>query len=497
MGDSLHPQPSRQGRGRRSSEADWQRTDRILPHGSLAAGFLTGNFDVASVSAAASTGIMDLRTGQWRREMLDALATPEHRELAWKQLPRIVDQYEPVGPLARRRWRRRPASMPTQAPLDLPDLGRSAGRPGRRRRGRCRADGGHPRQLGGGQLLVRPAARDGQPRRDAAELGPVPLDALLQQRLGLDQPRRRRAARGPSWRRRPRTATRCRAARWRCRSMPASRRWASRRKRVGWTPEEPGKSGPRAGPRLEALAYLIALGVDQHEAAGQAGQPDHRLRRHRPNRLMCEILASVLGRPVRLLASDEGPALGAAVTALAALESQRRKQRGDAEAYTVADAVAQMVRFRDTVEPNPAWQDDVCEGAAEVHEGGRHQEADVGQACHQDKSPCGADLRWDNLQLTPIGRAPCLTNKDPCRVEVPAGHGEAILRGLYLSLRPSRRGSCFFDRGQREDHVLLKTVLATVGEGLLNKPVTLHDFLAVRLTDQPFLHGRPASLPAT
>ena len=34
----------------------------ILPHGSLAAGYLTGNFDVASVSAAASTGIMDLRT---------------------------------------------------------------------------------------------------------------------------------------------------------------------------------------------------------------------------------------------------------------------------------------------------------------------------------------------------------------------------------------------------------------------------------------------------
>ncbi len=80
------------------------------------------------------------------------------------------------------------------------------------------------------------------------------------------------------------------------------------------------------------------------------------------NRLMCEILASVLGRPVRLLASDEGPALGAAVTALAALESHRRKQHGDAEPYTVADAVAQMVRFRDTVVPNPAWQDAYAKG---------------------------------------------------------------------------------------------------------------------------------------
>ncbi len=77
---------------------------------------------------------------------------------------------------------------------------------------------------------------------------------------------------------------------------------------------------------------------------------------------MCEILASVLGRPVCLLASDEGPALGAAVTALAALESHRRRQHGDAGAYTVGDAVAQMVRFRETVEPNPEWQEAYAKG---------------------------------------------------------------------------------------------------------------------------------------
>ena len=69
--------------------ADWQRTERILPHGALAAGFLTGNFEVASVSAAASTGIMDLRTNEWCRGMLDALERPNLRELAGKQLPRI------------------------------------------------------------------------------------------------------------------------------------------------------------------------------------------------------------------------------------------------------------------------------------------------------------------------------------------------------------------------------------------------------------------------
>src|SRR5262249_18446797 len=66
---------------------DWRRTARILPHGSLAAGYLTGNFDAVSVSSGASTGLMDLRTGQWCRGMLDALESSEYRELAWKQLP--------------------------------------------------------------------------------------------------------------------------------------------------------------------------------------------------------------------------------------------------------------------------------------------------------------------------------------------------------------------------------------------------------------------------
>ena len=37
---------------------------------------------------------MDLRTNQWCRSMLDALELPEHRDLAWKQLPRIVEQYQ-------------------------------------------------------------------------------------------------------------------------------------------------------------------------------------------------------------------------------------------------------------------------------------------------------------------------------------------------------------------------------------------------------------------
>src|SRR5207244_1098798 len=81
-------------------EADWKRTELILPHGPLAAGYLTSRFDCTSVSSAASTGVMDLRTNEWRKEMLDALAKPEYRELAWKTLPRIIDMAESVGKLA-------------------------------------------------------------------------------------------------------------------------------------------------------------------------------------------------------------------------------------------------------------------------------------------------------------------------------------------------------------------------------------------------------------
>ena len=46
-----------------------------------AAGYLTGHFDVVSVSAAASTGIMDLRSNQWSREMLGCLVRGDYREL--------------------------------------------------------------------------------------------------------------------------------------------------------------------------------------------------------------------------------------------------------------------------------------------------------------------------------------------------------------------------------------------------------------------------------
>ena len=87
---------------------------------------------------------------------------------------------------------------------------------------------------------------------------------------------------------------------------------------------------------------------------------------------MCKILASVLNMPLKRLVSSEGPALGAAVTALAALENYRRSQAtmsrtaadgafpyaptsGLMEQYTPSDAVKQMVQFKDVVEPVSEW----------------------------------------------------------------------------------------------------------------------------------------------
>jgi sugar (pentulose or hexulose) kinase len=61
---------------------------------------LTGNFEVTGISSAASTGMMDLRSGQWCAGMLGALKNEEYRKLAWQQLPRIVDHFEPIGALS-------------------------------------------------------------------------------------------------------------------------------------------------------------------------------------------------------------------------------------------------------------------------------------------------------------------------------------------------------------------------------------------------------------
>jgi sugar (pentulose or hexulose) kinase len=138
--------------------------------------------------------------------------------------------------------------------------------------------------------------------------------------------------------------------------------------RLQWFPSEPKEPGKKFRAALEALAYLIARGVAEHEAAGQ------RITRitvsggiARSN-LMCQILASVLERPLERLQSNEGPALGAAVTALAALENHLRRQAGVPEPFLVADAVPPLVKFRQGVTPNPAWIASYTRGLAAFEE---------------------------------------------------------------------------------------------------------------------------------
>src|SRR5205807_3607591 len=121
--------------------------------------------------------------------------------------------------------------------------------------------------------------------------------------------------------------------------------------RVTWFPAEPGAPGARVRAAFEALAYLIALGVREHEAAGQAVTRVTVSGGIAKSDLMGEILASVLNRPLERLVSAEGPALGAAAAALAGLEMYLRRRQGVAEPFTVADAVSAVVKFRAPVAP--------------------------------------------------------------------------------------------------------------------------------------------------
>ena len=116
---------------------------------------------------------------------------------------------------------------------------------------------------------------------------------------------------------------------------------------------------------FEALAYLIALGVREHEAAGERVTRVTVSGGIAKSDLMVEILASVLNRPLERLVSSEGPALGAAVTALAGMESYLRAGKSMAAPFTVADAVAAMVRFRSPVAPRPEWVEPYRQGLAE------------------------------------------------------------------------------------------------------------------------------------
>ncbi len=341
------------------SEADWQATSKILSHGSLAAGYLTGNFDTCSVSSAASTGIMDFRTGKWNQEMLDALAHPEYRRLAWKQLPKIVDHFTPVGPLADglaldAGLTARPMIFPTSDDQQAGLVGGGA------------VDAGQMAIILGSSAVVNSSSKQ-LPTTDSLDAmrlnwGPYLWmrcytngASFLNQIVGQD----------PDWA----------GLEAEARNVPAGCDGTSvlpflysepslgvTKKLFGWDPAPPRQAGKKFRAALEALAYLIALGVRQHEKAGQTIGRISVSGGMARSELMCEILSSVLVRPLERLRSDEGPALGAAATALAGLENQGRKSAGEKADYRVADAVRQMVKFRAPVQPTAAWEGAYAQG---------------------------------------------------------------------------------------------------------------------------------------
>jgi sugar (pentulose or hexulose) kinase len=333
---------------------DWLRTYRMLQHGALAAGYLTGNFDVVSVSAAASTGILDLRSRAWCRPMLDALAEPEYRDLAWRQLPRVVAADEPVGALA--------ASLAVEAGIDL----------GRRPLIFPTSDDQQAGLVGGGAVeagqvavilgnsAVVNSSSDRLPEAgnlDAMRLNWGPYLWMRCYNNGaqfLD----RVVGERPDWDALERAARAVPAGCGDVTVLPFANPEPAlgvADARVVWLPAAPSEGGAKFRAALEALAYLIALGVREHEAAGQRVTRITVSGGIARSDLMCEILASVLQRPLERLQSFEGPALGAAVTALSALETHlRRKQRMETP-FAVTDAVQALVKFRDPVKPVAPW----------------------------------------------------------------------------------------------------------------------------------------------
>jgi sugar (pentulose or hexulose) kinase len=304
---------------------------------------------------------MDLRTQEWCRPMLDALARPDYRELAWDQLPRIVPQDEAVGPLSPSLAveigldaAARPVIFPTSDDQQAGLVGGGA------------VDAGQVAVILGNSAVVNSSSSQlpASGTLDAMRLNWGPYLWMRCYNNGAQFLDRVVGTR-PDWAALERAARNCPPGAGGTWVMPFVSPEPSRgvtSPRFGWSPAEPSDAGVKFRASLEALAYLIALGVREHEAAGQKVQRISVSGGIARSDLMLEVLATVLDRPLERLQSSEGPALGAAVTALAALETNLRKRRGIAEPFTVADAVAVLVKFREPVAPNPAWRDAYRDG---------------------------------------------------------------------------------------------------------------------------------------
>jgi xylulokinase len=346
------------------SATDWQRTKWMLPHGPLAAGYLTGRFDCTSISSAASTGILDLRTNRWRKEMLDSLTKPENRELAWKSLPQLIDLNEPIGPLAERIAL--DVMLPANVwPLVFPTLDdQAAGLIGG-----GAVDAGQVAVILGNSAVVNSSSSE-LPKSgnlDAMKLNWGPYLWMRCYSNGaqfLD----RLAGNKPNW---PALEAQARSLEPLCNGT-AVLPFALAEPSIGihsplvkWYPNEPSEIGTRIRAGFEAIAYLIAMGIREHERAGQSISRVTVSGGIARSDLMCEVLASVLNRPLHRLVSSEGPALGAAVVALAGLETYLLRAKGLQTQYSAADAVASLVKFKEIIAPRADWIEAYRRGLAE------------------------------------------------------------------------------------------------------------------------------------
>ncbi len=349
------------------SEADWARTYKLVQHGTAAAGYLTGNFDRISLSAAASTGMLDLRTGRWQPEMLEALKEADHRIRAWQAFPKLIGMDEPLGPLSESVAF--DAGLPAGVrPLVFPTLDdQAAGLVGG-----GATDPGHVAVILGNSAVVNSSSgllpQSGT--LDAMKLNWGPYLWMRCYSNGAQFLDRIVGAK-PDW---PALEAAARKVEPCCGGVGvlpfvlSEPTLGVNTARFEWYPNEPTDSGVRLRASFEAIAYLIALGVREHEAAGQTVTRITVSGGIAKSDLMLEILASVLNRPLDRLVSSEGPALGAAVVALAGLEQYHRKLQGISEPYTIADAVGQLVKFRDAVRPRGEWVEAYRKGLEEFAE---------------------------------------------------------------------------------------------------------------------------------
>ena len=332
------------------SEDDWNRSHRILPHGPLAAGYLTGNFDVISVSSAASTGLLNLPHNQWQRGMLGALADNTHRVLAANAFPRIIGMSEPIGPLAPHVCQEVELG---HVPLVFPTLDdQAAGLIGG-----GATDAGHVAIILGNSAVVNSSAETA-PQSGTLDAMKLNWGPYLWMRCFSNGAQfvDRVVGANPDWKTLEAAARAVPAGCGGIEVLPFALSEPSvgvTKPRVEWTPKEPSELGIRLRAAYEAVAYLIGLAVKEHESAGQKITRITVSGGIARSELMCEILASVVNRKIERLVSSEGTALGAAIAALAGYEQHLRTAAKITQPFTATDAVATMVKFKDAIEPKP------------------------------------------------------------------------------------------------------------------------------------------------